>query len=104
MLASVPLFIEYEAVVTRAEHLAAAGASRSDVMNVLDVLAGCIEPIEIHYLWRPRLRDPGDDMVLEVAVNGRADAIVTFNRADFGTVLADFGIAPLGPADVLRRS
>jgi putative PIN family toxin of toxin-antitoxin system len=104
MLSSVPLFIEYEAVSMRPEHLAAAGASRSDVMNLLDVLAGYIEPVEIHYLWRPRLRDPADDMVLEAAVNGRADAIVTFNQADFGAVPASFGIALLGPADVLRRS
>ncbi|WP_267428444.1 putative toxin-antitoxin system toxin component, PIN family [Methylobacterium sp. GC_Met_2] len=79
MLLSVPLLLEYEAVTLRPEHLQAAQIAASDVANVLDVLALFAEPVAIHYLWRPRLRDPADEMVLEAAVNGRADAIVTFN-------------------------
>lgn len=102
MLASVPLFLEYEAVATRSQHLDAAGLSQADVTNVLDVLSGYVEPVEIHYLWRPRLRDLADDMVLEVAVNGRADAIVTFNCGDFGAVPKSFGVAVRAPADILR--
>ena len=70
---------------------------------VLDVLALFAEPVVIHYPWRPRLRDPADEMVLEVAVNGRADAIVTFNRADFGAAPLGFGIAVASPSDVLQR-
>lgn len=104
MLASVPLFAEYEAVATRPEHLEAAGAARAEIEAVLDVLALLVKRIEIHYLWRPRLRDPADDMVLEAAVNGRAEAIVTFNRADFGSEPLQFGIEVLGPGDALRRS
>ena len=42
-------------------------------------------------------------MVLEAAVNGRADAIVTFNRADFGGVPIALGIEVVGPGDILRR-
>lgn len=103
MLASVPLFLEYEAVATRSEHLAASGFSRADVMGILDVLAALVEETEIHYLWRPRLRDPDDDMVLELAVNGRAEAIVTFNLAHFRAVPAEFGIPAIVPADALRR-
>ena len=103
MLASVPLFVEYEAVVTRLEHLAAAGAERADAENMLDVLAGFAERIDIHYLWRPRLRDPNDDMVLEVAVNGRAASIVTFNRGDFGSIPGSFGVDVVSPSDALRR-
>jgi predicted nucleic acid-binding protein len=53
--------------------------------------------------WRPRLRDPDDDMVLEVAVNGRANAIATFNARDFGDVVSEFGIELLTPVEVLRR-
>ena len=102
MLASVPLFLEYEAVATRSQHLDAAGLSQADVTNVLDVLSGYVEPVEIHYLWRPRLRDLADDMVLEVAVNGRADAIVTFNGGDFGAVPKSFGVAVRAPTDILR--
>jgi putative PIN family toxin of toxin-antitoxin system len=103
MLASVPLFAEYEAVATRLEHLQAAGTTPAKVENVLDVLALFAERIEIHYLWRPRLRDPDDDMVLEVAVNGRAEAIVTFNGADFGGIPGQFGIAVVTPGELLRR-
>jgi putative PIN family toxin of toxin-antitoxin system len=103
MLLSVPLLLEYEAVALRPEHLQAARISAADVVNVLDVLALFAEPVAIHYLWRPRLRDPADEMVLEAAVNGRADAIVTFNRADFGAVPDVFGIAVAGPGDILRR-
>ena len=103
MLASVPLFAEYEAVATRPEHLEAAGATRAEVENVLDVLARFAERIEIHYLWRPRLRDPDDDMVLEAAVNGRSEAILTFNGADFGDVSGQFGIAVVTPGELLRR-
>jgi putative PIN family toxin of toxin-antitoxin system len=102
MLASVGLFVEYEAVATRPEHLAAAAATIADVRNVLDVLAHHIVPVEIHYLWRPRLRDPDDDMVLEVAVNGRAEMIVTFNGRDFGRVPAEFGIIVVRPDELLR--
>jgi putative PIN family toxin of toxin-antitoxin system len=103
MIASVPLFIEYEAVAMRREHLAAAGASRADIANALDVLAGFAEPVEVHYLWRPILRDPGDDMVLEAAVNGRADIIITFNEADFAIVLPQFNIEVLRPGELVRR-
>lgn len=103
MLLSVPLFLEYEAVVLRPQHLQAAGISEADVVNVLDVLALFAEPVAIHYLWRPRLRDPADEMLLELAVNGRADAIVTFNKADFGAAPGDFGIEVVGPGDILRR-
>ena len=104
MLLSVPLLLEYESVVMRPEHLQAARLSDADVANVLDVLARFAEPVAIHYLWRPRLRDPADEMVLEAAVNGRADAIVTFNRADFGGVPGVFGLDVVGPGDVLKRS
>jgi putative PIN family toxin of toxin-antitoxin system len=103
MLASVPLFAEYEAVATRPDHLAAAGASRDEVVNLLDALAGWLEPVEIRFLWRPQLRDADDEMVLEAAVNGGADAIVTFNRRDFEAAAARFGLAVLLPAALLRR-
>jgi predicted nucleic acid-binding protein len=51
----------------------------------------------------PRLRDPDDDMVLEAAVNGRADAVVTFNARDFADAVDEFGIELLTPVDILRR-
>jgi putative PIN family toxin of toxin-antitoxin system len=103
MVATVALFIEYEAVLTRPEHLAAAGITVAEAENILDVLASVAEPVEPHFLWRPRLRDADDDMVLEAAVNGQAEAIATFNARDFGGVAEEFGIEVLTPSEILRR-
>ena len=103
LLLSVALAFEYEAVCLRAEHRLAAGASAEEVIGLIDAIIDVIEPVEVHYQWRPQLSDAGDEMVLEAAVNGRADAIVTFNRKDFGIAPARFGIALLSPADALRR-
>ena len=102
-LASVPLMLQYESVLTRAEHLAAARISAADVEILLDAIALVAEPIRISYLWRPVLTDPGDDLVLETAVNGRADLVVTFNRRHFEPAAAPFGLEILAPADAVRR-
>ena len=103
LLLSVPLVLEYEATCSLAEHRLAAGVSKRDVDEFLDDLMVLAEQVEAYFLWRPRLRDPGDEMVLEAAVNGRADAIVSFNHRDFAAVPQEFGIALLRPADVMRR-
>jgi putative PIN family toxin of toxin-antitoxin system len=102
-LASVPLFLEYEAVMTRAEHLAAAGGSAQQVRNLLDVIAGVVEPVEIRYLWRPQLPDADDDMVLECAVNGSARYLATFNIEDFQPKAVHFGVLVLTPRQLLKE-
>lgn len=102
-MASVPLFVEYEAVMSRPEHLKAAGAAVEDVRNLLDVLANVIEPVEIRYLWRPQLSDADDDMVLECAANGGARHLVTFNVADFKGPAERFEIRPLSPGQMLKE-
>jgi predicted nucleic acid-binding protein len=103
VLASVPLMLEYESVLTRPEHLDAAGISAPDVEVLLDALAVVVEPVRISFLWRPVLPDPGDDLVLETAVNGRTDFVVTFNRRDFEPAAARFGVEILAPGDAVRR-
>jgi predicted nucleic acid-binding protein len=103
LLASVPLMIEYQAVMTRPEHLKASGLSAADVNVLLDAVAAVVEPVRLAFLWRPVVRDPGDDMVLEAAVNGRADALVTFNIRDFVGVEEQFGVAVLSPGEAVRR-
>ena len=103
LLASVPLCIEYESVCNRPEHVAAAGFRPLDVTIFLDALVSLTEPVDTWFLWRPQLRDPGDKLVLEVAVNGQANAIVTFNRRDFKGGANRFGIDILLPADALRK-
>lgn len=103
MIASVPLMLQYEAVLVREEHLEAAGAVAEDVRGLLEALALVVEPVRISYLWRPMLSDPGDDLVLETAVNGRAASIVTFNRRHFAPVAGRFGLDILAPGEGLKR-
>jgi predicted nucleic acid-binding protein len=83
LLLSVPLALQYEAVLTRPEHLASSGVSAADVNLVLDALCAVCQPVEVSYLWRPTLRDPDDEMVLEAAMNGGADRLLTFTERDF---------------------
>lgn len=102
LLLSVPLIFEYEAVLTRPEHLAASGASVEDVEDVLDGLAAVGRRVRLAFRWRPALPDPNDDMVLETAVNGQAHAIITFNERDFNPVAARFGCRVMRPGEFLR--
>jgi putative PIN family toxin of toxin-antitoxin system len=101
LLLSAPICLEYEAVLTRSEHLSAAVATVADVRRLVDALVAVAEPVEIRFLWRPDLRDPDDAKVLEVAVNGRADWLVSFNVPDLA-VAARFGINVARPAAALR--
>ena len=99
MLMSVPLMLQYEEVLTRPEHLRAAETDAPTVLRILDALCVVAEPVEISYSWRPQLSDPTDEMVLETAVNGRADQLLTFNARDFrGAEKFTVGIARPGPA------
>ena len=102
-MVSVPLAIEYEATCSEVEHRLAAGLSEREVEIFLDAVVAMAEPVKTHFLWRPQLRDPSDEMVLETAVNGRADGLVTFNVPDFGTVPARFGIEVMIPREVIGR-
>lgn len=96
---SVALLFEYEAAVKRPE--AGIRLPPAVVDDVLDYLCAAAQRQQIFFLWRPVLRDPNDDLVLEVAVNGQCDRIVTFNVRDFAG--ADrFGIRVETPAAFLR--
>lgn len=101
LLLSVPLFLEYEAVLKRPERQAAHGLSSEQIDTLLAVWARFGVSVNLHYLWRPQLRDAGDEMVLETAVNGRADGLVTFNVQDFKPAASRFGIELLTPAQWL---
>ena len=103
MLVNVALALEYEATCLLAEHRLAAGLNLDEVGIFVDAVLAMAEPVESHFLWRPQLRDPADELVLEAAVNGRAAAIATFNLRDFGTAPARCGVEILTPADVVRR-
>ena len=101
-LATPPLFLEYEDVLKRAEQRLAHGLSTEAIDEFLAELAALIEPVEVRYLWRPLLRDPNDEMVLEVAVHGEAGALVTYNVGDFAAAGERFKIPILRPAELLK--
>jgi len=100
--ASVPLFLEYEAVLKRPETLHRAGGTAVDMDIILDQLAAMLQQVPIWYLWRPQLRDANDDMVLEAAANAAATHLVTFNIRDFGEAPTRFGITLCRPAELAR--
>jgi putative PIN family toxin of toxin-antitoxin system len=102
LLVSASLLIEYESVLKRPEHRAASGASIEDIEGLLDGLARVAEPVEISYLWRPHLADPGDELVLEAAVNGGADVIATFDLRHLAAA-ARFGIAVARLGAIVHR-
>ena len=95
---SVPLVFEYEDVLSREE----LGIDAGDASEVLNYLCAVAHRQQVHFLWRPWLRDAKDDMVLEAAVAGQCSHIVTFNSRDFvGT--EKLGVQALWPAEFLTK-
>ncbi len=101
MCCSPALFLEYEDVLKRQQQLQAFGLTLADIDDILADLAGHIAPVSTHYQWRPQLRDPSDEMVLEAAVNARAQAIVTYNLRDFAAAKR-FGVLLLNPEQTFQ--
>ena len=102
-LATPPLFLEYEDVLKRPEHQLVHGLIPEAVDQLLAELAALIELVEVHFQWRPQSRDPNDEMVLEAAINGQADALVTYNVTDFAEPAERFRISVLRPGELLRK-
>ena len=97
---SVPLVFEYEDVAKR--HAPSLGLTSADIDDVLDYLCAIAQRRRIYFLWRPMLRDPRDDMVLELAVEAVCDYIVTHNLRDFAGA-ERFGVQVVTPGAFLRR-
>ena len=102
VLVSVPLMLEYEAVLTRAEQLSVHGATPEEVGDVLNELAAVGSRVTLVMRTRPFLRDAADEMVLETALNGEADAIVTFNERHFEHVAERLRISVIRPRDAVK--
>ena len=95
---SVPLLLEYEDVSKRqAEELE---LSEKTIDDILDYLCTVAKRWKIYYLWRPFLKDPKDDMVLELAVASRCEAIITYNKRDF-LGIEQFGLRLMNPQELL---
>jgi putative PIN family toxin of toxin-antitoxin system len=101
-LATTALFLEYEAVLKRPQQHLAHGFSAQELDSLIAELAALSEPVETHFLWRPQLVDPQDEMVLECAINGRADALVTHNVGDFVGISDRFSLRVLRPQELLE--
>ncbi len=95
---SVPLLFEYEDVLGRKE----IGITAQQARDILDYVCSAAIHQEIHFLWRPFLKDPKDDLVLELAVASRCSEIVTFNLKDF-IGIEQFDIRAIRPADFLTK-
>ena len=97
---SVPLIIEYEYALKRTDLNIL--LTESEIDDILDYICQIADKREIFYLWRPYLKDPKDDMVLELAVESESDYIITYNQKDFKEV-SKFGIKTLTPKAFLRK-
>ncbi|MDT5123411.1 MAG: hypothetical protein QOC96_2893 [Acidobacteriota bacterium] len=96
---SVPLLLEYEDVLKRAR--TGLNLTDAEIDDILDYLCASANLREIFYLWRPALRDPKDDFVLELAVESECDFIITFNVKDF-VGIEKFGLTAVTPREFLR--
>jgi putative PIN family toxin of toxin-antitoxin system len=96
---SVPLVLEYTDVLLR--ELPKLSLSREEVDDLIDFFCAVGGQHEIFFLWRPFLRDPKDDMVLEIAVKAGCESIITYNTRDFAGV-EQFGLNILEPSEFLR--
>ena len=102
MLMDYKLACEYREVAMRREQLHMSGKSRRETTVILDSLEAIGEPVHVAFRHRPLSPDADDDMVLDVAIDGNADVIVTNNTRHFRAA-ERFGLEVLTPAELLNR-
>jgi putative PIN family toxin of toxin-antitoxin system len=103
-LLTIGLFLEYEAVLNRPEQVEHHGFDKSQIGRFLTEFAAMSEPVDVYFLWRPQLDDPSDELVLEAAINGRCDFLITYNVRDFARAAVRFGVQIKTPSEFLRES
>jgi putative PIN family toxin of toxin-antitoxin system len=102
-LVTIALFLEYEEVLKRPEQREAHGLDLAAVDRFLAALASACEGVDVSFRWRPQLADPGDELVLEAAVNGRAQVLVTHNVRHFVRAAGRFGLTVMRPGELLKE-
>ncbi|KIM10705.1 MAG: hypothetical protein KU38_07110 [Sulfurovum sp. FS08-3] len=101
---SVPLALEFEEVLLRPQNRTKYDYfTQEDIRLIISDIVHISHKVRLHFLWRPFLRDSFDDKVLETAVNGGANAIITFSTQDFEGVERYFGIEILTPAQLFDK-
>ena len=93
---------EYRDVALRPEHLGASGRTAENVLSLIEGIESIAEPVVVTLKPRPLSPDPNDDMVLDVAINGRADVIVTQNTKHFASAARQYGTKVLTPVELLE--
>lgn len=96
---SVPLVLEYEDAIKR--NKSKIKLTKSEIDTILDYICLSSEKRKIFYLWRPFLKDPKDDMVLELAVESESDYVISFNKRDF-TGIEKFNLQVITPKEFLK--
>ncbi|MBZ0178544.1 MAG: putative toxin-antitoxin system toxin component, PIN family [Melioribacteraceae bacterium] len=96
---SVPVILEYEDAIKRSK--TKIKLNKADIDAILDYICLVGEEREIYYLWRPYLKDPKDDMFLELAVESESDFIITFNKKDYKGI-DKFKLRAITPKEFLR--
>ncbi len=96
---SVPLVLEYEAVLYGFIETTSISAQVAD--DLIDALCALGVHHDIHYLWRPYLSDPDDEMILELAIASQSDYVLTYNKRDMKNI-EQLGIAVITPKEFLE--
>jgi putative PIN family toxin of toxin-antitoxin system len=97
------LGLEYREVALRPEHVNASALNRGEILELIEALEAFSEPVEVLIKNRPLTSDPDDDMVMDVAINGVAEALVTGNTKHFASAGKRFGIPVLSPTELLQQ-
>jgi predicted nucleic acid-binding protein len=102
-LMDLKLGLEYRDVALRSEQVRASALSKREILELIEAMEAFAEPVEVVMKTRPLSSDPSDDMILDVAINGRAEALVTSNKKHFAAAGKRFGIPVLTPAELLEK-
>ncbi len=103
LLSTPALFLEYEELLKRPDQREVSGLSIGQIDTALSAIAAIVEPVQVRFAWRPQLADSDDEMVLDAAVNGQAEALITHDINDFDVAARRFGILLLRPGEALER-
>ena len=102
-LMDLKLGLEYRDVALRSEHVRASALDRREILELIEALEAFAQPVEVVMKYRPLSSDPNDDMILDLAINGRAEALVTGNTKHFTAAGRQFGVLVLSPAELLKK-
>jgi putative PIN family toxin of toxin-antitoxin system len=82
-LMNLKLGLEYRDVSLRPEHVRESALSKREILELIEAVEAFAEPVEVVVRDRPLSPNPNDNMILDLAINGRAEALVTCNTKHF---------------------